>query len=80
MVIAGVHTALCAGLIYSYLQFMDKFEQYEDAHYIEDIENNYSDANKLYRTSQIFLSLDLILWIYSLFDVVKSNKDYNNKL
>jgi hypothetical protein len=80
MVIAGVHTALCAGLIYSYLQFMDKFEQYEDAHYIEDIENNYSDANKLYRTSQIFLSLDLILWVYSLFDVVKSNKDYNNKL
>ena len=78
MVITGVHTALCAGLIYYYLQSMDKYEQYENAHYIGDIKQNYTDANSLYTKAQIFLSLDLILWAYSLFDVVKSTNNYNN--
>ena len=76
LIITGIHAALCTGFIYYYSQSMDKYKQYESSNYIEDINNNYSEANELYKTSQIFIGLDLILWVYSIFDVSKiTNKN-----
>lgn len=76
MIITGIHVALCSGFIYYYSRSMNKYKQYKSSNYIEDINSNYIKANHLFKTSEIFIGLDIILWVYSIFDVSKiTNKN-----
>lgn len=56
---------------------MDTFSKYENATYIADIKQLYTDANDDFRVFQSFMGLGLLVWGYTLYDTIVVTEEYN---
>ena len=65
---------------YYYDSAMEQYDKYKKANYITDIDQFYEDANNPYFISQIFLSLGVTVWIYTIYDSINSTERYNDHL
>lgn len=65
---------------YYYDSAMEQYNKYKKATYISDIDQFYEDANDPYFISQIFLSLGVTVWIYTVYDSVNSTEKFNDNL
>ena len=63
-----------------YDQAMEKYDKYKKSTYIGDINQYYLDAKDPYVYSQIFFSLGVAVWLYTIYDSISATDEYNHIL
>jgi hypothetical protein len=66
--------------LYYYDQAREYYDKYKNATNIIDINSYYEDTKIPLRLSQGFLTLGVLVWLYSLYDTPKVTDDYNKDL
>ena len=79
-VLLGLELIFLGTTYYYHDSAMEKYDKYKKANYITDINQFYEDANDSYFISQIFLSLGVTVWIYTIYDSINSTETYNDKV
>ena len=63
-----------------YDQAMENYDKYRKSTYIGDINQYYLDAKDNYVYSQIFFSLGVVVWLYTIYDSISATDEYNKRL
>ncbi|MDY6914992.1 MAG: hypothetical protein SVM86_01575 [Candidatus Cloacimonadota bacterium] len=79
-IILGLEIILLGTSYVYYDKAMDQYEKYKDSNYIEDIHKYYDEANRPYKTSQVFLGLALGVWLYNIYDAILQTNEYNTEI
>jgi hypothetical protein len=79
-VLLGMEIILLGSSIYFYDQAKEYYDKYKQSTNILDINNFYEDTKIPLRLSQGFLTLGILVWIYSLYDTPKVTDEYNKDL
>lgn len=66
--------------LYFYDRSLYYYRKYQDATQVEDIETYYNAAVSPRQYSLIFLAAGVLIWGYSIFDVVQGTDDYNARV
>ncbi|MCD4796978.1 MAG: hypothetical protein K8R49_07425 [Candidatus Cloacimonetes bacterium] len=79
-ILLGMEIVLLGTSYFYYDKAMGYYDKYKKANYIGDINQYYLDAEAPYTYSQIFLSVGIAVWLYTIYDSINATDKYNQEL
>jgi hypothetical protein len=79
-VLLGMEIILLGSSLYYYDQSREYYDKYKQATNIVEMNNYYEDTKIPLRLSQSFLTLGILVWLYTIYDTPKVTDDYNKDL
>lgn len=79
-VLLGMEIILIGSSLYYYDQSREYYDKYKKATNIVEMNDYYEDTKIPLRLSQGFLTLGVLVWLYTIYDTPKVTDDYNKDL
>jgi hypothetical protein len=76
-ILLGSQLALLGTTLYFYERSMIHYRKYKKATQIDEIDEHYNNALIPYRQSNLFIGLFIVVWGYSIYDVINETNQYN---
>ena len=79
-ILLSTEIILAGTSFFLYDKSVEKYDKYKASKQIDEINQYYSDANRLYKQSQLTMGLFAAIWVFNIYDTYVSTNQYNEWL